>query len=235
MKHLAFIAAGLLGSALLCAASAQDVPTFKTESESAFVWGEDRRDGAESSTVTDPLTGNKMYKLTFRGIEVSTRIGWQKYSEFEGPYMLASTTTVTNSTDDQISVRYGGTNINGHVAALVFSSSNKKLYPRKERQFVWEISKMKCFTTGYLSSERMFNEVNDESGVQRTSPSLSSVEVAIAPKRGVSLSSVVLFPETRTVCSDGCYPEVISIRQWVRVRGKDFVFVWPNLPPFCGE
>ena len=52
-----------------------DLPTFKAEAKSAFVWGEDNPPGAVSSSIRDPVTGNAIHTLSHGGIEVSSRQG----------------------------------------------------------------------------------------------------------------------------------------------------------------
>ena len=56
----------------------EDLTTFKAEAKSAFVWGEDAPEGAISSTVQDPLTGNVIPKLSHGGIDVSSRMGFER-------------------------------------------------------------------------------------------------------------------------------------------------------------
>src|SRR5204862_4105605 len=65
--------------ALTPSVSGQDgVPVIKAEVMSAFVWGEDSPSGAVSSTTQDPLTGNAIRMLSYAGIEVSSRIGFER-------------------------------------------------------------------------------------------------------------------------------------------------------------
>jgi hypothetical protein len=56
----------------------EDTQTFKVEATNAFVWGEDHGSGAVSSSVQDPITGNTIRKLKHRGIEVSSRAGFER-------------------------------------------------------------------------------------------------------------------------------------------------------------
>src|SRR2546429_8014667 len=56
---------------------------IKTEVVSAFVWGEDSRSGAMSSTIEDPLTGHSIHKLRYGPIEMSSRIGFERVSAYE--------------------------------------------------------------------------------------------------------------------------------------------------------
>ena len=74
------------------------VPTIKAEVMSALVWGEDSPSGALSSTIRDPLTGNTIRTLSYAGIEVSSRIGFEGVGTDEARTFLNYTTTIVNST-----------------------------------------------------------------------------------------------------------------------------------------
>src|SRR5580700_6376174 len=101
---------------------AQDsVPTIKSETMSAFVWGEDSSSGAVSSTIQDPLTGNAIHTLSYAGIDVISRIGFEHVGPNEVGTFLNYTTTVVNSTDSTILVRYGGMTVDGHAASPLWT------------------------------------------------------------------------------------------------------------------
>jgi len=57
-----------------------DVVTFKKEVSSAFLWGQDSPGGAISSITQDPLTGDSIPTLSYAGIEVSSRMGFERVS-----------------------------------------------------------------------------------------------------------------------------------------------------------
>src|SRR5262245_5369348 len=79
------------------------VPTMKADVMSAFVWGEDSPSGAVSSTIQDPLTGNTIRILSYAGIEVSSRIGFERVGNDKVGTFLNYTTTIVNSTDATLS------------------------------------------------------------------------------------------------------------------------------------
>src|SRR5258708_35980567 len=94
-----------------------DVPIIKSEGMSAFVWGQDSTSGAVSSTIQDPLTGNAIHRLSYAGIQVSSRIGFERVGTDEVGTFLNYATTIVNSTDSTLSVRYGGISVDGHTAS----------------------------------------------------------------------------------------------------------------------
>jgi hypothetical protein len=205
-----------------------NVPTFKAEARSAFVWGEDTPAGAVSSTIQDPLTGNDILKLSYAGIEVSSRMGFEKVSTSETGDFLGWTTTIVNATDSRISVRHGGISVDGHLAALLFivpADKNRNKAKFKNRKDVVELPSLYCFTSGFLSSENLFfaNE--------------SSQVYAVDPGTALSVSSVIRDPRNYSIrCSvGGCYPTG-TIRYCVRVNSRDYIFVWPGRSAVsCGK
>jgi hypothetical protein len=76
-----------------------DLPTLKTETASAFVWGEDNLYGAVSSSIRDPVTGNAIHKLSHAGIEVNTRVGFESIGLGQAGELLSFTTTIVNNTE----------------------------------------------------------------------------------------------------------------------------------------
>src|SRR5258706_16247181 len=136
-----------------------DVPMIKATVMSAFVWGEDATSGAVSSTIQDPLTGNALHTLSYAGIEVSSQIGFERVSPNEVGTFLNYTTTIVNSTDSTLSVRYGGTSVDGHAASpLRVVPAGKKLNKkeRKRKPDAGDLGKIHCFTSGFLSSDNVF-------------------------------------------------------------------------------
>jgi hypothetical protein len=136
------------------------VPIIKAEVMSAFVWGEDSTSGAVSSTIQDPLTGNAIHTLSYAGIEVSSWIGFERVSATEVGIFLNYTTTVVNSTDSPLSVRYGAISVDGHAASPLWVVPAGKKLNKKERKSkpdVVELGKIHCFTGGFLSSDNFFS------------------------------------------------------------------------------
>jgi len=207
--------------------SQSDVPTFKTEARSAFVWGEDNPGGALSSTIRDPLTGSDILRLSRVGIEVSSRIGFEKVSASEVGEFLGYTTTIVNDTDSTITVRYGGVSIDGHLASplsIVYSDKKLNKSKLKSSKEMVRLERLRCFTNAFLSSDNFF------------SANASSQAFPVQPRTSLTVSSVIRDPRNRSIlCSrDGCYPTG-TIRYNVRVNSQDYVFVWPGRSAvYCG-
>jgi hypothetical protein len=205
-----------------------DVPMIKATVMSAFVWGEDSTSGAVSSTIQDPLTGNALHTLSYAGIEVSSQIGFERVSIAEVGTFLNYTTTIANSTDSALSVRYGGISVDGHAASPLWvvpagEKLNKK--ERKSKPDAVDLGKIHCFTSGFLSSDNVF------------SATASSQVLTVAPRTALKVSSVIRDPRNyhSVLCSvEGCYPTG-TIRYYLRVDSKDYVFVWPGRSAvYCG-
>jgi hypothetical protein len=232
MKHARTfeLVAFALAFALTFAASAQQYgPTIKVEVKSAFVWGEDATTGAVSSTIQDPLTGNAIHKLSYSGVEVSSRMGFEGVGADETGTFLNYTTTVVNGTDSTLSMQYGGVSVDGHVASpLWVVPPGKKLNKsdRKRNQDVAELGKMHCFTSGFLAGDNF------------VSANTSAQVLVVAPRSALTVSGVIRDPRGyhSIVCSvAGCYP-IGTIRYYVRVGGQDYVFVWPGRSAiYCGK
>ena len=162
-----------------------DVPMIKATVMSAFVWGEDSTSGAVSSTIQDPLTGNALHTLSYAGIEVSSRIGFERVSANEVGTFLNYTTTIVNSTDSTLSVRYGGTSVDGHAASPLWVVPAGKKLDKKERESkpdVVELGKIHCSKSGFLSSDNFF------------SANASSQVLTVAPRAALTVSSVIRDP-----------------------------------------
>jgi hypothetical protein len=205
-----------------------DVPMIKATVMSAFVWGEDSTSGAVSSTIQDPLTGNALHTLSYAGIEVSSQIGFERVSTDEVGTFLNYTTTIVNSTDSTLSVRYGGISVDGHSASPLWvvpagEKLNKK--ERKSKPDAVELGKIHCFTSGFLSSDNVF------------SANASSQVLTVAPRTAMTVSSVIRDPRNyhSVLCSvEGCHPTG-TIRYYLRVGSEDYVFVWPGRSAvYCG-
>ena len=202
-----------------------ELATLTTEVASAFVWGEDNRSGAVSSSIEDPVTGNAIHKLSYAGIEVGSRMGYESVGLGEAGELLNFTTTIVNNTESELSVRQGGASVDGHVAsALTVVSTNKGL-SKKERKQVWEIARMHCFSSGSLPNRNFF------------STNASSKGFTVTPKTALTVSFVTKDPRNYSVrCSvEGCYPTG-TMRYSVTVNTTDFVFIWAGrAAAYCGR
>jgi hypothetical protein len=209
---------------------AQDgAPVMKSDVLSAFVWGQDSPSGAVSSSIQDPLTGNDIHTLSYDGIEVSSRMGFERVGTEEVGIFLGYTTTIVNSTDSSLSVRYGGISVDGHAASPFWVVPPDQKLTKKERKSkpdAVELGKIHCFTSGFLSSDNFF------------SANTSSRVLTVGPRSGLTVSSVIRDPRTyhSVRCSvEGCYPTG-TIRYYLNVKNKDYVFVWPGRSAvYCGK
>ena len=113
------------------------MPAIKAEVKSAFVWGEDSGSGAVSSTIQDPLTGNTIRRLSYAGIEVSSRMGFERVSTYQVGIFLNQTTTIVNSTAARLSVRYGGISVDGRTASPLRVVSPGQKLNKRERKKMW--------------------------------------------------------------------------------------------------
>jgi hypothetical protein len=202
-----------------------DLPIFRAEAASAFVWGEDDPSGAVSSSIRDPVTGNAIHKLSHAGIEVSSRAGFESIGLGEAGELLSFTTTIVNNTDSELSVRQGGASVDGHLALPLSIVLTKKGIGKKESKQAWELARMYCFSSGFFPDHNFF------------SPTASSKDFAVPPKAALTVSFVTKDPRNYSVgCSvEGCYPKG-TIRFSVTVNTTDFVFVWPGRAVvYCGR
>ena len=202
-----------------------DVPAFKVEARSALVWDKDIPESAASSTVVDPLTGNEIHKLSSGEIEVSSRIGFERIRSGETGKLLNYTTTIANNTDSDISVQYGGASVDGRVAMPLWVAVTNEGLNKRDRKNVWDLSKMHCFKTGFASSENVF------------SAHTPSKTFTVRAQSAMTISSVSKDPRSSSVqCSlDGCHI-IGTIRYYVTVNRRDYVFVWPGRSVvYCGE
>jgi len=205
---------------------AQDsLPTFKVNAESALVWDKDAPESAHSSVIWDPLTGNEIHTLSAGGVEVSSLIGYERVSSSKAGTLLNYTTTIANNTDSDLSVRYGGASVDRHAALPLWVAVNKKQFKKRDRPGIWELSKMQCFKSGFASSENFFS-----------SHTMAKV-FTVRPQTAMTISSVTMDPRSSSVlCSvDGCHIKG-TIRYFITVNRKDYVFVWPGQSVmYCGE
>jgi hypothetical protein len=205
---------------------AQDnTPTFKVGAKSALVWDTAVPESATSSIVWDPLTGHEIHRLHSDGIEVSSRIGYERLSSGEAGELLNYTTTIANNTDNDLSVQYGGASADGYAALPLWVVLTSKGINKRDRKNVWELDKMHCFKTGFASSENFF------------SAHALSKTFTVRAQSALTISSVSKDPRRYSVrCSlDGCHVTG-TLRFYITVNRKDYVFVWPGRSVvYCGK
>jgi hypothetical protein len=166
--------------------------------------------------------------LSYAGIEVSSRLGFERGgTDFLGT-LLNYTTTIVNNTDATLAVRYGGISVDGLVASPLWvvpagtKLSKKEL---KSKPGAMELGKIHCLTSGFISSDNFF------------SAGTSSRVLNVAARTALIVSSIVRDPRRyhSVLCSvEGCYPTG-TIRYYLTVDTKDYVFVWPGRSAiYCG-
>jgi hypothetical protein len=202
-----------------------DIPVLRTETASAFVWGEDNNPGTVSSSVRDPLTGNAIHKLRHGGVEISSQAGFEKIHSGQTGELLNFTATIANNTESALWVRQGGASVDGRIVLPLPVVHSTKGLSKKKRTQVWELASMSCFSSGFLPNEVFL------------SPNVSSKVSAVAPKSALTVSFVVKDPRSYSVlCSmEGCYPKG-TVRFSVTVNSTDFIFIWPGRSMvYCGR
>jgi hypothetical protein len=202
-----------------------DLPTFRVEAASAFVWGEDNGSGAVSSIIQDPVTGNAIHKMSHAGVEVSSRAGFENIGSGAAGELLNFTTTIVNNTESALSVHHGGVRVDGHAALPLAVAPTHKGLNKRERKQVWELRKMFCYSSGFLAADNFF------------SPGAASKVFTVAPKTALTVSFVTQDPRNYPFrCSmEGCYPTG-TMRFHVTVNTTDYVFVWPGRSSVkCGK
>lgn len=210
---------------VLSAFGQTDVPIFKASATSVIVWDNDSPANPSSSIIWDPLTGREMHRLSSGGVEVTSLVGYERVSLSEAGKLVNYTTTITNNTDSELSVRYGGASIDGRTALPLRVALTRKGLKRSARKEVWELSTMYCFKTGFFSNDNFF------------SAQTPSKIFMVRPGTTLTISSVTLDPQhSPLLCSvDGCHITG-TIRYYITVNHKDYVFVWPGRSVvYCGE
>jgi len=226
MRDALEIAISVLVVALVV--SGQDTSSLKIEVKSAFVWGEDSAQGVSSSVMEDPLTGNSIPKLSYAGIEVSPRMGFERIAFAQAGMLLGITATVINGSDSNIRVTGGGITINGHSEPLVsLIRGNKRFKSRdlENDQKAVDLERMACFKSGFLSSDHLF------------STEASSQALSVLPKNSLAVTAVVKSASAYSVrCSiEGCYPTG-TMRYYITVNNHDYVFAMPGRSAvYCGR
>lgn len=187
------------------------------------MWDESSPDAGISSKIWDPSTGNEIHKLSYGGIEVSSRLGYEKVNPESAIKLLHYITTIANNTDSDISVRYGGASVDGRVALPVDVTPSGHAINRLEFAEASDRGKTHCFLTGFDPHEFFFSP--------------STPTFTVHPRTAVTISFVTKDPRTSNVlCSvDGCHMKGFA-RYYVAVDHRDFVFVWPGRSiAYCGE
>ncbi|HEY6371731.1 MAG TPA: hypothetical protein VIX37_14215 [Candidatus Sulfotelmatobacter sp.] len=213
MRHAFSVMLAAFGLSLLMLG--QDaIPAFRTEATNAFVWGDDNRAGAVSSSVEDPITGNAIHKVKHAGVEVSSRAGFERVGVSE---VLSFTTTIVNSTQSEIRVRQGGVTVDGHAALPIAVVATKKGLKKREGERVLDVASMQCFANRFLENEEFFSAASSTEGF------------AVRPNHALTVSYVTKDPRYSSVlCSaEGCHPKG-TMRFSVVVNATVFVFLWPG-------
>jgi len=206
----------------------EDESTFRVEVRSAFVWGEDVPGGAVSWSVQDPLTGSSIRKLKHAGVELSSRMGFEKLPSEQLHELIAYTTTVANNTDTPLSVEYAGTTIDGHsVPPLSIIPASKSRHHKrfKANGNAVGLEELYCFRSGFLSEDHFLMQ------------SERSSTLVVDPRSSLTVSSVSRDPRYYPIlCStDGCLPKG-TIRYAIRVGCHDYVFTWSSrMVVNCGK
>jgi hypothetical protein len=157
-------------------------------------------------------------------------MGFEGIDPNEVGTFLNYATTIVNSTDAKLSLRYGGIIVDGHAASpLKLVPAGKRLKKRKggqSKQDMAELWRMHCVTSGFLPSDNFF------------SADTSSRVLTVAPSTSLTVSFVIRDPRNShaILCSAaGCYPTG-TMRYYVRVDTQDYIFVWPGRSAvYCGK
>jgi len=195
-----------------------DVPTFKAEVRSTFIWGEDSPMGAISSTIKDPLTGSETLKLKHQDVELNSRMGFEKLRPEDVTEFIAYSTTIINNTPTELTVEQGSISVDSHLVKPLSVDSSIKGVKKKhspENADVIDVRKLECFNSGNLSSDTFFLQQQPASSV------------IVEPQRSLTVSGVIRYPRHYPLlCSaDGCFPKG-TIRYSIRVGGHEYIFSW---------
>jgi hypothetical protein len=141
-------------------------------------------------------------------------MGFEKPRREQPWEFIAYTTTIANSTTKRLSVKFGGITVDGRIVSPLSISDARR---RRKNEDSVEITRLYCFSSGFLSHEKFFT-VNE-----------LSTELTVEPQSSLKVSSIVKDPRHYPIlCSvDGCLPKGI-IRHSVQVGGHDYIFVWPG-------
>jgi hypothetical protein len=202
----------------LRANSQADVPKFAVEVRHTFVWGEDAPAGAVSSQIRDPLTGAELRRLKHTGVEVTSRIGFEKLHHEDVSEFIVYSSTIINNTDTELAIESGGIAVDGRLVLPLSVDSNvraaKQRHSKSGKDAV-DIRHLHCFGSGYLSGENFLS--------QQGNPST----MLVGPQRSLTVSGIIKDPRYYPLlCSvGGCFPKG-TIRYSIRVGGHEYMFSW---------
>ena len=217
----------LLALGFAVCARAQDLPLFKAEAKSAFVWGDDTPTGATSSVVRDPLTGSEVLKLKHAEIEVSSQFAFERKSQ-QPEVFIAYTATIINNSSKSLAVRYGKSTIDGHlVSPLLVLPHPKKSHGKRAHvdHDAIDVAMLHCFSSGFLAKDNFFL------------PHDQSSNLMVEPKGSVTVSTVLKDPrQYPMLCSmEGCLPKG-TVGYSIQVGSQEFIFIRPGRSLFnCGQ
>lgn len=194
-----------------------DVPKFTVDVRNAFIWGEDAPSGAISSVIRDPLTGAELHRLKHNGVEVTSRMGFEKLHPEDADVLIVYSSTIVNNTETELAVKAGGIAVDGHLVSSVSTESNskgvKQRRPSCEKSVV-DIRSLHCLGSGYLSSDAFFQSEGMSPTIVESQSSLTVSEIVRDPRH---------YP---LLCSrGGCHPKG-TIRYSIRVGGNEYLFAW---------
>lgn len=152
-------------------------------------------------------------------------VGFERVSLSKEGSLLNYTTTIANNTDSDVSVQYGGASIDARAAPPLWVGPTNKGFKKRDRKEFWELNKMYCIKGGFSSKENYFS-----------AHELSKI-FTIAARTAITISSMTTDPRhSALLCSvDGCHMTG-TIRYYITVNRKDYVFVWPGRSVvYCGE
>jgi len=158
---------------------------------------------------------------------VSSRMGFERTGSGQAGAFLNYTATIVNGTDRTLAVRYGGISVDGRPASpLAIVPANKHVNKKEAaKSDVAELSKMNCFTSGFLSGDNFF------------SAHTMSQTLAVPPGNALTVSTVIRDLRSYSLrCSiEGCHPTG-TVRYYVKVNNLDYVFVRPGQSAtYCGK
>lgn len=215
---MTFITLFLTLTLALSAFAQSEVATFKSEVRNTFIWGEDAPDGAESSSIKDPLTGSEILTLKHGGVEVSSRMGFQQLDGQVGE-LIAYTSTIVNETSATLAVQNGGVTIDGRIVPqLTVVTSHERIKRQLQKHIdAIETSRLSCFSKGFLASDNFFPHLEE------------TLTLIVQPHTSLTVSSVIRdLRHYSLLCSvDGCFPKG-TVRYSIHVGSHEYIFKWPG-------
>ncbi len=194
-----------------------DVPKFTVNVRNTFIWGEDAPSGAISSVIRDPLTGVELRRLKHNGVEVTSRIGFEKLHPEDAAVLIVYSSTIVNNTEMELAVKAGGVAVDGHLVSPMSKESSssgvKQRRPSCEKDVV-DVRNLHCLGSGYLSIDTFSRPQGMSSTIVESQSSLTLSEIVRDPRHYPLLCSV-----------GGCHPKG-TIRYSIRVGGNEYMFAW---------